>query len=175
MIEYLWKAAHVFFTEGDPAAEDWVTERLLIILHGRPSAVAGGIRRSATRRGIKAEDRAPVDDCADYLVDYKDLMHYKSFLADGLPIATGVIEGACRHLVNDRMDNTGARWGLDGAEAVLCLRALKSSGDLDAYWPFHLNREYERNHKARFHAGIIPLPLHAPTGQPASACVERVA
>jgi len=67
-------------------------------------------------------------------------------LAAGLPIATGVIEGACRHLVKDRMDITGARWGLDQAEAILKLRSLKVSGHLEAYWAYHFCREHERNY-----------------------------
>ena len=165
VIEYLWKAAHVFFAEGDPAAEEWVTQRLLIVLHGPPSAVAGGIRRSATRRGLDSAQRAPVDTCADYLLNNKALMHYAAYLAQGLPIATGVIEGACRHLVKDRMDITGARWGPDGAEAVLRLRAMKTSGDLDDYWPFHFDRELCRNHASRYHAAKIPDTIPFPTDQ----------
>jgi hypothetical protein len=61
-----------------------------------------------------------------------------------------VIEGACRHLIKDRMDLTGARWGLDGAEAVLKLRALRTNGDLDDYWRFHLDQERRRTHDARY-------------------------
>jgi hypothetical protein len=60
--------------------------------------------------------------------------------------ATGVIEGACRHLVKDRMDITGARWGAATAEAILKLRAIITNGDFDAYWAWHLQREHERNH-----------------------------
>ncbi len=62
------------------------------------------------------------------------------------PIATGVIEGACRHLVKDRMDITGARWGLNGAEAILKLRAITRNGDFDSYWKYHLTQEHQRNH-----------------------------
>ena len=69
-----------------------------------------------------------------------------------------MIEGACRHLVKDRMDITGARWGLEGAEAVLKLRALKSNNDFDSYWRFHLTRERNRVHEARYAGGIIPAP-----------------
>jgi hypothetical protein len=83
-------------------------------------------------------------------------LHYDEYLAKGFPIATGVIEGACRHLVKDRMDLTGARWGLDGAEAVLRLRALRSSGDFDAYWSCHARQEPER-HPAQLSAnGEVP-------------------
>src|SRR5437667_4233540 len=75
-------------------------------------------------------------------------MKYNEYLNMGLPIATGVIEGACRYVVKDRMDRTGARWSLTGAEAVLRLRAVRASGDFDAYWEFHLARDKERNHSA---------------------------
>ncbi|MBB1466829.1 ISKra4 family transposase, partial [Vibrio sp. SG41-7] len=62
----------------------------------------------------------------------------------GFPIASGIIEGACRHLINDRLDITGARWGLDGAEALLKIRSLKSSGDFDGYWQFHKQQSKQR-------------------------------
>lgn len=78
-------------------------------------------------------------------------------MAGGWPIATGIIEGACRHLVADRMDITGARWSRDGAEAVLKLRAVRANGDFDAYWRFHLNRERQRNHQSRYANGDIPV------------------
>ena len=68
-----------------------------------------------------------------------------------------MIEGACRHLVKNRLDLTGARWGLNGAEAILKLRALRSNGDFDEYWRFHLDRERHRVHEARFAHGTIPL------------------
>ena len=85
-------------------------------------------------------------------------MRYDEYLALGLPIATGVIEGACRYLVKDRMERTGARWSLKGAEAVLRLRALWASGDFEAYWAFHEKQEYLRNHAVRYADGqIVPM------------------
>ena len=89
-------------------------------------------------------------------------MNYADPLRDGLPIAQGVIEGACRYVVKDRMDRTGARWSLTGAEAVLRLRAVRASGDFDAYWAFHLEQEHPRNHVGRYEDGAIPDPLPAP-------------
>ena len=71
-------------------------------------------------------------------------------LANGWPISTGVIEGACRHLVKDRMDITGARWGTETAEAILKLRALQANGDFDEYWIYHRHREHQRNHPASY-------------------------
>ena len=77
-------------------------------------------------------------------------------MRQGWPIATGVIEGACRHLVKDRMDITGARWGLAGAEAVLKLRALRHNGDFEAYWRYHLLREFQRTYQDRYAPGTFP-------------------
>lgn len=152
VLEYLWKAATVFCEEGTPEIEAWVSERLLRILNGQASQVAAGIRRSATKRGIGRTKRKPADKCANYLLKYKDFLHYDEYLAKGFPIATGVIEGACRYLINDRLGITGARWGVDGAEAILRLRSLRTSGDFDQYWKFHQEQEYVRNHKERYAA-----------------------
>ena len=155
--EYVWKASLVFHGEDEPTREEWVRERLLRILCGHASDVAAGMRRSATLCGLSRTTRKPVDTCANYLLNYSPLLRYDNYLAAGFPIASGVIEGACRHLVKDRMDVTGARWSLAGAEAVLRLRALRSSGDFDEYWPFHEKHEYERNHAARYANGK-PVP-----------------
>jgi hypothetical protein len=156
VIEYLWKAGRVFEPESGPELQGWVRHRILEVLRGKAGLVAGGMRRSATRRQLSDKEREPVDTCANYLLTYSPYLRYNEYLAKGLPIATGVIEGACRHLVKDRMDVTGARWGLTGAEAVLRLRALRSSGDFDEYWNFHETREYERNHRALYADGIVP-------------------
>lgn len=152
VLDYLWDAAWCFFEEGDRAAEAWVTEHALAILEGSSSYVAAGIRRSATLRGLRTKDRKGADDCSDYLIAKRDMLHYDEYLPEGLPIASGVIEGACRHLINDRLDITGARWIVPGAEAVLRLRAVRSSGDFEPYWRFHLQREYLRHHAARYAA-----------------------
>jgi hypothetical protein len=119
-------------------------------LRGEVKTVAAGIRRSATFRKIKGEAREPIDKCADYLHNNASNLAYNQYLKKGFPIATGVIEGACRHLVKDRMDITGARWSLKGAEAVLKLRSLHASGDLDEYWAFHQAQEQERNHESKY-------------------------
>jgi len=161
VVEYLWKAAYVFHAQATPEAEQWVSERLLQILKGRAGYVAGGIARSATRRRIGRTKRKAADNCVRYLLRHKAYLHYDKYLAAGFPIASGVIEGACRHLVCDRMDVTGARWSLKGAEAVLRLRALRSSGDFDEYWRFHEARELERNHLARYGDGRLPRTRNA--------------
>jgi hypothetical protein len=158
VLEYLWKASYCFHKDGTTEAEAWVTQRLQMLLEGTsPSDVAAGMRRSATRQGLSKRDA--VDKCAAYLCNNRMYLDYPTALKAGWPIATGVIEGACRHLIKDRLEKTGARWSLKGAESVLKLRALRSSHDFDAYWQHHLGVEFERNHASRYEGGKVPNPL----------------
>ena len=159
VIEYLWDAGRAFYPQAGSELESWVRVRLLEILRGKAGYVAGGMRRSATLRRLGSAKRKSVDACAKYLLTYAPYLKYNHYLAQGFPIATGVIEGACRHLVKDRMEVTGARWSLIGAEAVLRLRALRSSHHFDEYWTFHEAREYERNHRALYAGGLVPPKL----------------
>lgn len=161
-LEYLWRAAHVFFEEDSPDIEAWVLERLKRLLRGEVSKVVAGMTRMATVRKLTKKQRAPVDTAAKYLLRRKSMVQYDKMLAIGAPIASGIIEGACRHLVNDRLDVTGARWSLAGAEAVLRLRSLLASGDFDEYWHIHEEAEAIRNHVARYADEHVP-----PTTRPA--------
>jgi hypothetical protein len=156
VIEYLWRAARCFYRDADPAAAQWVHERSHEILEGHATKVAGDIRRRASTGHLTATAKADALTCANYLTNKAPHLDYPTALREGWPIATGIIEGACRHLVADRMDITGARWGLDGAEAILRLRALTSNGDFDAYWNHHLTREHQRTHRTRYLHGLIP-------------------
>ncbi len=150
VLEYAWKAAWSFFDKGDAAAEEWVAAQATKILAGKAAQAAAGIRRRASMFGYSPAERAGADECAAYLTAKAPFLDYPTALAGGWPIATGVIEGACRHIVKDRMDITGARWGLAGAEAILKLRALHANGDFNAYWPFHLQQEHQRIHQTRY-------------------------
>lgn len=154
--EYVWKAAHAFHPDDESARKQWVAERLMGILEGNCSHVAAGMRRSATLQALSSTTRKPVDACARYLLNKKKYLAYDAYLTAGLPVGTGVIEGAGRNLIKDRMDIAGARWGIETAEAVLQLRALRCSGDLDEYWQFHLKQEHQRNHAAHYKAGVVP-------------------
>jgi len=109
VLEYVWKAAWSFYREGDPAAELWVRRHAQNILAGKATQVAGQIRRQATNTGLDPAQRAGADTCAAYLTNKHAYLDYPAALRNGWPIATGVIEGACRHLVKDRMDLTRAR------------------------------------------------------------------
>jgi hypothetical protein len=144
VLEYLWKAAWSLHPPADPATEDWVAVKALAILAGDSARAAADITAEADAAGLTAGQRHGADACVRYLTSKLEFLRYNEALAAGWPIATGVIEGACRHLIGDRLDITGARWGLQGAEAVLTLRAVLSNGDFDEYWRFHLAREHQR-------------------------------
>lgn len=160
VLEYLWRAAHAFHPAGSEEAETWVRHRLLALLYGRSGGtVAKSIRQMADRRTLDDTGQRAVAKCAGYLAKQSRWLHYDAALAAGLPIATGVIEGACRYLVQDRLGRTGARWSLAGAEAVLRLRALRASGDFDPYWAFHTAKEHARNHLSRYADAKAPSPL----------------
>lgn len=140
VLEYIWKAAWSLHAAGDPAAGDWVAAKALAVLAGDSARVAAEITAEADAAG----QRNGADACVRYLTSKQEFLRYDQALAAGWPIAAGVIEGACRHLIGDRLDITGARWGLDGAEAILTLRAVISNGDFEEYWRFHLAREHQR-------------------------------
>ena len=147
VLEYLWGAAWCFFPEASPDAADWVRDCAAAILAGRARQTAAAIRgQAAACPGLSAAKRKTATRTADYPDAKAPCLDNPRALAAGWPISSGVIEGTCRHLVKDRMDITGARWGLQTAEAVLQLRALHANGDFDAYWKYHLQQEHQRNH-----------------------------
>jgi hypothetical protein len=152
VLEYLWKAAWCFHAPRDPAAEDWVIAQALDILHGRAAEVIARIARLAADHPPSpgSEHAKNIRKTLSYLQNKQPYMDYPAALAAGWPIATGVIEGACRHLVQDRMGITGARWSLHGAQAMLWLRAINASGDTSAYWDYHITQEHQRNHLSRY-------------------------
>jgi hypothetical protein len=156
VLEYLWKAAWCFHPPRDPAMEDWVIAQALDILHGRTGEVITRIQALAAEHPPKpgGEHAKIIRKTLSYLQNKQAWMDYPRALAEGWPIATGVIEGACRHLVQDRMGITGARWGLEGAQAILWLRAINASGDTSAYWDWHISQEHQRNHLSRYQPGF---------------------
>jgi len=146
VIHYLWLIAMILCEKNEHDAEARTTHLLGQMLTMHPLDVVAAIRQTATIRNLSNAERDALEKHLEYLRKNSRYMHYAQFLRDGFPIATGVIEGACRHLIQDRLGITGARWSLVGAEAILKLRALRSSGDWNEYWRFHECRERERNH-----------------------------
>jgi hypothetical protein len=163
VMEYLWASVWCFFAEGDPAAEAWVANRTLAVLDGNAREVAAGIKRRASTEKLSKQKRTKADAAAKYLTNKAPYLHYPKALAAGWPVASGVIEGACRYLVADRMDITGARWSVHGAEAVLELRAVRANDDFDDfddfddYWQYHLTKQRHRVHETRYANETIPV------------------
>ena len=154
VMEKLWKAAYVFHPENSPEARTFVYQRAERILSGQVSQVVKGLRQMATEHHLTGEKAKVVRDVTGYYYANRDRMRYDEYLKNGWPIASGSVEGAVRHIVRDRFDITGARWSLDGAEAMLKLRAVRANGDWSAYWRYHLT--HQRVHAARYAAGVIP-------------------
>jgi hypothetical protein len=156
VLQYLWNAAGCLHPNDDQAAAQWVHRQATRVLQGRARQVAGTIRRQATNARLDCTRRKPADEAAAYLTNKAPYLDYPTALTNGWPIATGIVEGACRHLIKDRMDITGARWGLAGAEAILKLRAIIANGDFEHYWQYHLAQERHHVHQARYHNHTIP-------------------
>jgi hypothetical protein len=150
VLEYLWKAAWTFFYPGDPDAETWVADQARTILTGRAVDAAATIRHQADEAGFRGSERTGADEAAAYLIRKAPYLTYATALASGWQIATGIIEGAARFLIKDRMDITGARWSTPGAQAVLRLRTVIANGDFDEYWQWHQQQELRRNHLDRY-------------------------
>jgi hypothetical protein len=127
--ERLWTAAHCFHPEQSPAAEQFVERYLRMLLEGRVESVIRSFRKLLITRHLKGEKRKRLSAAITYYVNNRQHMCYDQYLAAGYPIGSGVAEGACRHLVKDRMEGTGMRWSLAGAQAMLHLRASYLNGD----------------------------------------------
>jgi hypothetical protein len=146
---YLWDAAACFHPEKSPAAADFVTDRLRMLLQGKVGYVIGGLRQMQTKHPLSAAKRKVLASAIGYFDNNRDHMRYDEYLAAGYPIGSGVAEGACRHLVKDRLEQTGMRWALEGAQAMLYLRATYLNGDWDEFLAYRICTEQERLYGAR--------------------------
>jgi hypothetical protein len=157
-LEYLWKAAYVFAPEGSGEAEEFVRHRLLLLLDGKVGYVIGGLRQMLTKHGrrLNAAQRKTLQTVIGYYERNRRWMRYDQYIAAGYPIGSGAVEGACRHLVKDRMEGSGMRWTVPGAEAVLKLRAVYLNGDWDPFWQFHMQQEAHRRFGQRRWAPLAP-------------------
>lgn len=140
----LWKAAHLFHPGDLPAAEAFVREQAGKILAGGVKGVIHSLRSRATRRGLSATPRRSLEVICNYFAKNRERMRYDEYLRRGYPIASGVIEGACRHVVKDRLERTGMSWTPTGAQALLHLRAIATSNQWEAYAQYRVDRETER-------------------------------
>jgi len=140
----LWQAAHLFHEEGSDKASKVVRHYMLRILQGKVKSVVSSLRAEGTRKKLKGTAKKNLRLLTRFMEENQHRMKYDEYLAAGYPIATGVIEGACRHIVKDRMERTGMRWKTPGAQAVLELRTIHVNGDWDPYQQFRIEHENKR-------------------------------
>jgi len=144
VMQRLWTIGHCFYAEGSEEARAFVTDRLQRILQGDVGRVIGGMKQMATKSKLRGARLKRLNQAIKYLENNRRLMHYDEYLAKGYPIGSGVVEGACRHLVKDRMEGAGMRWKVDGAQAMLDLRAAYLNGDWEAFQTYRIEQETER-------------------------------
>jgi hypothetical protein len=137
----LWVAAHCLHKEKSPEAAAFVEERLRQLLEGRVGYVIGGLRQMVTKHQLKGPKRTKVLEAAQYYQNNRQHMKYDEYLAAGYPIGSGVVEGACRHLVKDRLEGTGMRWTVEGAQAMLYVRATYLNEDWAEFLDYRIQRE----------------------------------
>ena len=135
---YVWSAGRALCGKSESSVESFVRDRLLRILQGEAQGVIRGMRRMATERGLRGQKLKDLKKACNYLENNLERMRYDEYLAAGYPIASGVIEGACRHLVKDRMERTGMRWQEPSAGSMLFVRALEVT---DLWEPFQKHRQ----------------------------------
>jgi hypothetical protein len=139
----VWEAAHVFHAEGSTDASTFVRDHLTRILHGEIGNVIASWRRKATCQGLAGAKKKALTALCAFLEKNKHRMRYDEYLRLGCPVATGVIEGACRHVIKDRMERAGMRWKVPGAQAMLNLRTIYTNGDWPAFQDFRIALETE--------------------------------
>lgn len=141
---YVWRAAHLFYKKKSTAALRFAKDSIYRILKGQVQGVIRGLRWKGTHEGLSPKKLEKLEKIARYFEKNSHRMAYDDYLAAGYPIASGVIEGACRYVVKDRMERTGMRWVLDGAQSMLGLRCIHLSGNWDDFVRFRIERECER-------------------------------
>ena len=143
-IEYLWAAANALLGETHADRTAWVKEQLLLTLSGQTETVIQTLEGLAQDPSTSPSQQQVLNTTIGYYRRNRPYMHYDRYLARGWPISTGVVEGACGHLVKDRMERSGMRWTKSGAQAILELRAVRVNGDWDAYHSFRRQCQHQR-------------------------------
>jgi hypothetical protein len=154
----LWKAAHLFHKEKSEAAEQFVRARCLRVLRGEVKGVIRGLREMGTKRGLTGPKKKSLAEICGYLENNQERMRYDDYLAEGYPIASGVIEGACRHLVKDRMERAGMHWTPVGAQAMLDVRSVHVDGEWEEYQKYRIRLERQEQYP---HRHLVEGPQYA--------------
>jgi len=141
VLERLWQVAHVFHPEGSREAEQFVARHLRLLLKGQVGYVIGHFKRLRDEHTLSGVRRRVVSAAIVYYGNNRRHMRYDEYLAAGYPIGSGVAEGACRHVVKDRLEQTGMRWTVSGAQAMLHLRAIYLNGHWNKFVNYRIETE----------------------------------
>ena len=172
--EYLWKVVNRLLGETDPNRTEWVVEKTLLMLSGQTPQLIAEFRQLAQEKKRTSAQREILTKTADYFERNLPYMDYPTYLANGWPIASGVIEGACRHLVKDRMELSGMRWLQDGAESLLHLRSVAENGDWEAYRLFRMRERHRRLYDIPFPEQALPEQTLSPSHQTNQTAQEKI-
>ena len=142
--EYLWKAATALHGETGPARVRWIHDKLLDILQNNVGRVIGGLRQILTKNELPSATRRTLQQVITYFENHRHMMNYQTYLDHGYLISTGVVESACGSLVRDRMEQSGMRWTIIGAKAILALRAVKKNGDWESFWNRYIETQTQK-------------------------------
>lgn len=142
VMEYLWKGAHIFHKENTPEAQDWMTDKLTRLLHGKIAVVIEDLKE--VKKSLSKGKQNLLQKIITYLENGKEHMRYDIYISKGYPIGSGVVEGACKNLVKDRMEQCGMRWTVAGAEAILGMRSIQINKMTGDYWRYHIAQERRR-------------------------------
>jgi hypothetical protein len=144
VLERLWGVAHVVHREGSREAAEFVSRHLRWLLEGQVGRVIGRFKRLRDEHALRGAKRRVVTMAIGYYENNRRHMRYDEYLAAGYPIGSGVAEGACRHVVKDRLEQTGMRWTVPGAQAILHLRAIYLNGHWDDFVNYRIEAEQAR-------------------------------
>jgi hypothetical protein len=145
----VWEAAKLLLGARSPEVVPFVRQRLTQILEGKVGTVVRALRRQAAARGLRGTQKKAFARLCSYLYKNRSRMRYDAYLRQGYPIASGVIEGACRHLIKDRMERAGMHWTSEGAQAMLDWRSVHIGGQWEAYQSYRIEREIQRLYPQR--------------------------
>jgi hypothetical protein len=144
VVEYLWAAGNALHGDSSEAATSWVRHHLVRLLQGHVGRVIGGLKQTRSKRQLTAGQQKALTHAITYFENHRRWMQYDVYLKAGYPIGSGVVESTCGHTVKDRMEGSGRRWSIPGAESTLLLRSIMTSHDWDAYWESHMQQERTR-------------------------------
>jgi len=148
--EYLWKVANSLLGEDNKQRTKWVRKQTMLMLSGKTTQIIDDFRTRAEKPSRTKKQVEKLSKTANYFERNLPYMAYDTYLANGWPIASGVIEGACRHFVKDRFELSGMRWQQSGAENLLRLRAVAENGDWDDYHLFRRQQRHQRLYPSPF-------------------------